>query len=150
MWPMEVDDLSMYLGYCRDTVQMISPPTTGYRIHGNNTFGNVPPFADKMLAIVEKERAGLYPGGKKCRLERDPFIGGRLLYWIKKSVRAKCYSVAGRLLWKGWPMILVAAALRGWSILKGRHRDTLLPYRCKVRSAACRACQMAVETACSR
>jgi hypothetical protein len=126
MWPMEVDDLCLHLGYCRGAVQIVSPPTTGYRQHGHNTFGigNVPPFADKMLAIVEKERAGLYPGGKKRRVERGSFIGGKLLFWIKCSVKAKCYARGARLLWKGWPMILAAVQRRSWSILKGRQPAT--------------------------
>jgi glycosyltransferase involved in cell wall biosynthesis len=119
MWPMEVDDFCLHLG-CEKTVQVISPPTAGYRMHGNNTFGDVQRFAEMMLHIVENESAGVYPGGRDFRRDRRAFVGGKLFYWLRNAVKSKCFLTAGRLLWDGWPMIVAAMLHRLRALLRGR------------------------------
>jgi glycosyltransferase involved in cell wall biosynthesis len=120
MWPMEVDDFCLYLGR-ESTVQLISPATTGYRIHGSNTFGDVPKFAKQMVHIVKNELDGHYPGGEKFRACRRAFIGSKLFYWVKNSVTAHHFILAVTLLWQGRGMLLTAISHRARAIVRGRH-----------------------------
>ena len=119
MWPMEVDDFCLHLG-CERTVQFISPATTGYRMHGSNTFGDVPKFAKQMLHIVKNELDGLYPGGEEFRTCRRAFIGSKLFYWVRNSMRAHHFKLAGTLLWHGRGMLLTAISYRARAIVRGR------------------------------
>jgi glycosyltransferase involved in cell wall biosynthesis len=105
-------DMMMKLGVSGRCVQILSPPTTCYRVHQGNTVHQVPPFIPAMLALIKKEKAGKYPGGSRFRFERYAFLGGPIFFWIKRCLRAHLYANARTLLIKGWMMTLAAAMRR--------------------------------------
>jgi hypothetical protein len=82
-----------------------------------------------MLALIEKEKVGEYPGGARFRFERYAFLGGPIFFWVKKCLRAHLYASAGTLLLQGWMMTL-AAAMRRFFVKLTRaapHRTLQMP-----------------------
>jgi glycosyltransferase involved in cell wall biosynthesis len=113
-------DMMMKLGVSGRCVQILSPPTTCYRVHQGNTVHQVPPFIPAMLTLIKKEKSGEYPGGAHFRFERSAFLGGPIFFWIKKCLRARLYAGARTLFMKGWPMVLDAAMRRFFGKLTRR------------------------------
>lgn len=113
-------DIMMKLGVSGRCVQILSPPTTCYRVHQGNTVHQVPAFIPAMLALIQKEKAGEYPGGSRVRFERYAFLGGPIFFWIKKCLRARLYASANSLFIKGWVMALAAAMRRLFGKLTSR------------------------------
>ncbi len=113
-------DIMMKLGVSGRCVQILSPATTCYRVHPENTVRQVPPFIPAMLALIKKEKAGEYPGGPRFRFERYAFLGGPIYFWIKKCLRARLYANACSLLMKGWLMAFAAAMRRFFGKLTSR------------------------------
>lgn len=104
-------DIMMKLGVSGRCVQILSPATTCYRVHSGNTVRYVSPFIPAMLTLIQKEKAGEYPGGPRFRFERYAFLGGPIFFWIKKCLRAHLYTSANSLLMNGW-MMACAAVMR--------------------------------------
>jgi glycosyltransferase involved in cell wall biosynthesis len=119
-FPGEVDDLLIKLGCSGRAIQICSPPTTGYRVHGGNTVHQVRSFVQMMRRIIRNERTGQYRRGTCTGFERYAFIGGPVFFWAKRSLQARDYVPALRLLASGGPMILAAIFLRFCTIIKGR------------------------------
>jgi glycosyltransferase involved in cell wall biosynthesis len=113
-------DIMMKLGVSGRCVQILSPATTCYRVHLGNTVRHVSPFVPAMLALIKKEKAGEYPGGRRFRFERYAFLGGPIFFWIKKCLRARLYASANSLFIKGWVMALAAAMRRFFGKLTSR------------------------------
>jgi glycosyltransferase involved in cell wall biosynthesis len=120
MFPVEVDDIAMKLGYSGRTVHIWSPPTTGYRIHASNTVHQVPRFVQMMHRIIRNEKAGVYPGGPSHRFKRYAFLGGKVFFWVKRALQVRSYGPALKLFAAGWTMILAAMIQRLYVIVKGR------------------------------
>ena len=119
-----LDDLDMVakLGYCGKSIFVYSPFTALYRMHGGNAVHFVPPFLRSARLILDREHAGLYPGGREKQLERYAFHGGMVFYWTRRALEEGLYRGALQLVARGWPMML-AAVLRKWIIaIKGRRR----------------------------
>lgn len=122
-------DLLMRLGDAGPTVHILSPPTIYHRIHARNSVHDVPPFITAMYEIIRDERSGRgrYPGGKGRRRERYGVIGGRVLFWTKRALRAGLYWDALKLLVLGWPMALIAVTRRLTVLLiKGRRPSEII------------------------
>ncbi|MGC9195924.1 MAG: glycosyltransferase family 2 protein [Syntrophobacteraceae bacterium] len=119
-----LDDVDMVskLGYCGKSILVYSPYTALYRMHAGNTINFVPPFLHSARLIIERERAGLYPGGQKKKLERYAFHGGMVFFWTRKGLEAGLYAGALRLAACGWPMILAAVLRKSIVAVKGRRR----------------------------
>jgi glycosyltransferase involved in cell wall biosynthesis len=113
-------DIMMKLGVSGRCVQILSPATICYRLHPGNTVRQVPPFIPAMLALIEKEKAGEYPGGPRFRFERYAFLGGPIFFWIKRCLRARLYASANTLFLRGWTMALAAAMRRFFGKLTSR------------------------------
>jgi len=113
-------DIMMKLGVSGRCVQMLSPATACYRVHPGNTVRHVSPFVPAMLSLIQKEKAGEYPGGSRFRFERYAFLGGPIFFWIKKCLRAHLYASARSLIMKGWLMALAAATRRFFGKLTRR------------------------------
>lgn len=112
IWPSEIDDLTMKVGYSGRTVHILSHPTVAYRLHAANTMHQVYRFIDTMSMVANKERRGEYPGGPAARMERYAYIGGPLYFWVVKGFRAGLYSKSMRLFFSSWRMIMVAIISR--------------------------------------
>jgi glycosyltransferase involved in cell wall biosynthesis len=117
---LDLQDIVMKLGYAGRLTLICKPPTAFYRIHSANTIHRAPPFIHAVSRIVEKERAGQYPGGGNHRLERSAFLGGLIFFWIKRALHAGLYADAGKLAAWGWPMIIVGVARRCAAWIRGR------------------------------
>jgi glycosyltransferase involved in cell wall biosynthesis len=120
LWPMNDQDLTLRLGNCGRTIQILAPPTTFHRSHAANTVNNVPPYIPSLYKIIHKERAGEYPGGKPRSLERRAIIGGLVVFWAKRAAKARLYGTALKLLVRGLPLAWVAVTRRFGVVLKGR------------------------------
>ena len=120
----QLDDLDMVskLGYCGKCILIFSPCTALYRKHAGNTSHFVPPFLRSARLIIDRERAGLYPGGPEKRLERYAFHGGMVFFWTVKGLNAGLYRSALKLAARGWPMIMVAVLRKSIVVIHGRRR----------------------------
>jgi hypothetical protein len=105
-------DVMMKLGVSGRCVQILSPPTTCYRVHPGNTVRQVAPFIPAMLTLIRKEKTGQYPGGPRFRFQRYAFLGGPIFFWIKKCLRARLYGSAYSLFIQGWMMAFAAVTRR--------------------------------------
>lgn len=119
-----LDDLDMAakLGYCGKSILIYSPFTALYRMHAGNTVHFVPPFLRSARLIIDRERAGLYPGGHRKRFERYAFHGGMVFFWTRRALKQGLYRGAIDLAVCGWPMLLANALRKSIIALKGRRR----------------------------
>ncbi|MGB9235416.1 MAG: glycosyltransferase family 2 protein [Terriglobales bacterium] len=108
IFPSDIDDLAMKLGYSGKTIQILSHPTVAYRVHEQNTVHQVGRFVETMGMLVRKEKNGEYPGGPSCRLERYAFLGGPLYYWFIEGLRDGLYWRSLKFLANSLPLVLVA------------------------------------------
>jgi glycosyltransferase involved in cell wall biosynthesis len=122
-------DLAMKLGYSGKMIMICSPSTCLYRIHATNSIHTVPPFLRVAHRLMGKERAGEYPGGRAHRSERYAYLGGVLLFWVRRAYGARLYRDALWLAISGWSMILAAIARRSVARIKGRHPVETLELR---------------------
>jgi glycosyltransferase involved in cell wall biosynthesis len=120
IWPSEIDDLTMKLGYSGRTIHILSHPTTAYRMHANNTMHQVYRFVDTMHMVIRKEKQGKYLGGPRFQYERYAYIGGAVFFWFKKALGAGLYWPAVKFLASGWLMILAKIASTLRVVIKGR------------------------------
>jgi len=119
IFPSDIDDLTMKLGYSGKTVHILSHPTTLYRVHEHNTIHDIPRFVDTMSIVARKEKNGEYPGGRSRRLERYAFLGGPVYYWFTRALGEGLYLRGLKFLVAGWPMMAVAIGSRLWLKIKG-------------------------------
>ena len=117
---LDLQDLSAKLGYSGPAILVCTPATALYRIHELNSIHDVVPFLTMARRLMDKERARLYPGGRKHRLDRYAWLGGLVFFWIKRAVRAGLYNSVLALLASGWLMIAAAIGRRSFCLLKRR------------------------------
>jgi len=127
IWPSEIDDLTMKMGYSGRTIHILSHPTVGYRIHANNTIHQVSRFLDTMHMVLRKEKMGLYPGGPRLRRERYVYLGSAVIYWFRRAMIAGHYRRAARFLAAGWLMMLAALISKLGHRISGRHPVETIP-----------------------
>ena len=113
-------DLYAKLGYSGTAIVVCSPYTMLYRMHAANSIRCVPPFLRAAHTIMDRERAGQYPGGRSKRFERYARHGGTTAFCIKKAVLAGLYRDAFGLMRRGWSMILAGVVRRSIVVLRGR------------------------------
>jgi glycosyltransferase involved in cell wall biosynthesis len=119
-WPMDHTDLLLRLGASGRTILIFTPLTTLYRVHSRNNSANI---ARALLALhkqLDSGRLGKHAGSKARRYERQALIGGRILGFARRAVKAGFYGDVLKLLRRGWPMALVAVACKVGVVLKGR------------------------------
>ena len=105
-------DLVLKLRDVGPVILVRSPSTVFYRVHEANSIHSVSPFIGMMHLLMQKERAGEYPGGPEYRSQRRAFLGGIVFFWVKRGLRAGLYSKVGKLLASGAPMIAAGFANR--------------------------------------
>jgi teichuronic acid biosynthesis glycosyltransferase TuaG len=121
LFPMEDLDVLVKLLHSGRTVQILAPPTVGYRVHSANTIHQVANCASALRTILRKEKRGGYPNGTIKKRQRYAFLGGPALFWIKRAYKGKLYGEVLRILASGWPMIF-AAGMRGVAVSLRRRR----------------------------
>jgi glycosyltransferase involved in cell wall biosynthesis len=126
MFPLEDFEILVKLSPCH-AIQIVSPPTTSYRVHANNSIHRVGPFVRELRSIIEKIKRSEYPCSRSYRLESYAFVGGPALYWAKRAYSCGLPTDALKLLASGWAMILAAVIYRSRILLKGRRRIEVIP-----------------------
>ena len=120
IFPMDDHDLLIKLGYSGRTVQILEPPTTGYRVHTSNTVHQIDRMTSNLYKLLDREKLHLYPGTGRRRACRFAILGGLILFALKNAIRHKFYRDALQLAAAGWPMVVTAALFRAVAYLRGR------------------------------
>lgn len=120
IWYLDGQDLYAKLAYSGSAILVLSPYTMFYRMHAANSIRSVPPYVQAAHLMIDRERAGQYPGGRLKRFERYARHGGVILFCTKKILRAGLYRDALRLAVRAWTMILAAVILKSIARLKGQ------------------------------
>lgn len=129
LFPMEDQDLVFRLGDSGRTILVLSPATIMHRAHPGNIVNQVPPFLSALQRLLERERSGFYPGGRKRRLERRALFGGLVFHWAKRASRCGLLWDAAKLVNQCWPMVLTALVRRLHILLVGRCPCGAIPIR---------------------
>jgi glycosyltransferase involved in cell wall biosynthesis len=114
-------DLFLRLGFSGKAIVVLFPYTFLYRVHAGGMSRSVPRFISGAYAIIERERAGRYPGGPRRRFERYAYHGGMIYLCMMRGLRAGCYREVIKLVSRGWLMIVAAIIRRAIVRLRG-HR----------------------------
>ncbi len=93
----EDHDLALRLGSARGFVQTMRPVTVGHRVHAGNETGDVRKTIRGMERLVERERAGLYPGGAASRNARRSLIAHHARPVVLRAIQAGALGAAWRL-----------------------------------------------------
>ncbi|MGA2782357.1 MAG: glycosyltransferase [Smithella sp.] len=102
-------------------VVIVQPTTVAYREHATNAVHNIEAMVNGLMALIDAEHNGKYPGGRTRRLERYARIGGPAQQWLRKAIKSGQSRLGFNLLKVAWPMITVCAAQKIW---QGLHRST--------------------------
>ena len=122
-WPMEHSDLLLRLCGPGPAIMILTPPTTLYRIHAQNSSRHPRHVVVEIACLsktIRNEQLGIYPGGKHRGFDRRAFIGNRVYVVARGAIRAGQHWDALKLLARGWPMFLAAVARKLVVPLKGR------------------------------
>ncbi len=133
---MEDLDLIVKLGESGHTVQIISPPTTCYRMHSGNTVKQIRACMSMLTTVIQKEKRREYPGSRTSRLRRYAFIGGPAWFWVKKGCKSSAYRGALVLACKSWLMIAAGFLRRLQIKLRGRRPIELAELHAQARETA--------------
>ena len=106
-----VDDLDFLLRAGNLPVCCIihTPATVYYRLHNENSVRDIPDNLSKLHVIMDLEKQGAYPGGRRCGIARKALIGGHVQSWGRKALKAGLLKQAFYLFVRGMPAILALA-----------------------------------------
>jgi glycosyltransferase involved in cell wall biosynthesis len=138
-------DMLMKLSDAGLTVQILAPETTGYRIHSANARHRVPSMSAGVRKVLDREKAGTYPGGRQLRLDRYAILGAPVFYWIKCACKVRLYGIALAMLARGWPMFLAASARKIRTLVFGRTEPIRVPFDWPVKPSPEPAPQYAIQ-----
>lgn len=123
----DIQDLLNKLGTVGKTILALAPGTVWYRMHSTNAVRSISPFVKGMYVLLDKARAGDYPGGRRANLKRKAWFGGLIFYWTKEALRSGCYREGFKLLAsEGW-LVGLAIVWRGAARIAGRRNTETLP-----------------------
>jgi glycosyltransferase involved in cell wall biosynthesis len=105
-------DICTKVGAAGPAILIRAPKTALYRIHAANTIHSVQPFLQMAHHLLDREAAGLYPGGREFRFYRRAWLGGMIFFWIKRALKAGLYLDAIKLAARGFSMVLAAVVRR--------------------------------------
>jgi glycosyltransferase involved in cell wall biosynthesis len=128
-------DLCAKLSLAGRTILVCAPHVTLYRVHESNSIHNVTPFLKMAHHLMDKEKAGEYPGGGKHRFQRYAMFGGLNVFWLKRAVKAGSYKHAAKLAASGWLMILAGVVRRSYARIATRHPVETLEWPAPPRSS---------------
>jgi hypothetical protein len=116
---MEDVDLLIKLGNAGPAVQILAPYTAFYRVHAGNTMNNISRYLEQIRKLLDKERVGTYPGGRRRRYERYAVMGGHVAGWVRRAVKSGMYRDALVLAALGWPMVFASVVRKCSIALRG-------------------------------
>jgi glycosyltransferase involved in cell wall biosynthesis len=116
---LDVTDLLLKLGLAGRTLVILAPPTVWYRKHSTNITHSVAGMLRCAKVLLQKERAGEYPGGRKHWFARSTCLGGPMWFWIRRAVEAGLYVEAMKLAGSAWFTILAAIVRRFVALGRG-------------------------------
>jgi glycosyltransferase involved in cell wall biosynthesis len=122
LFHLDGQDLYIKLAYSGRAILIQSPHTMLYRMHAGNSIHSVSAYVTAVHIMISREYAGVYPGGPPKRFERYGRHGGVILFCVKRTLHARLYTDAARLVISGWPMILAAISRRIMVCIRGRER----------------------------
>jgi hypothetical protein len=122
-------DLMLKLGTAGLTVQVLSPETKGYRVHGTNVRHRVTAMTAGLFRVMDKEKTDTYPGGTEFRFDRYVIIGAPVRFWVKQARRAGDYALAGKILWRGWRMLGAATVRKIYGVMGRKSAVETLPLK---------------------
>jgi glycosyltransferase involved in cell wall biosynthesis len=116
---LDVTDLLLKLGLAGRTLVILAPPTVWYRKHSANITHSVAGMLRCAQVLLQKERAGEYPGGRKHLFARSTCLGGPMWSWIRRAVGAGLYVEAMKLAGSARFTILAATVRRFIALGRG-------------------------------
>ncbi len=122
IWHLDTQDLYAKLAYSGNAILVLSPYTMLYRMHAANSIRSVRSYIQAGHLIMDRERAGLYPGGPHRQFERYARHGGVIFFCANKLLCAGLFTDALRLAARGGPMILATIIRRSILMLRGRRQ----------------------------
>lgn len=128
---MDIIDLAAKLGYSGKSILVFSPYTLLYRMHATNSIRFIRPFLRAAHLMMNRERAGGYPGGPQKRFERYAFQGGVIFHLTTRALHAGLYVGALLLVLHGWSMLLASITRKLIVRLKGRRPMEVCQLRAK-------------------
>ena len=118
---LDVTDFLLKLGLAGRTLVILSPSTVWYRKHSSNATNSIVATLQCAQVLLQKEKAGDYPGGGNQWFARSACLGGPMWFWIRKAVGAGLYGESLKLAGSGWLTILAAIVWRFILSVKGLH-----------------------------
>lgn len=109
---LDCTDLMMKLGLAGRTLVVNTPPTVWYRKHSTNATRSIAAMLQCAQVVLQKERAGEYPGEQKYWFARATCLGGPMWFWIRRAVEVGLYGEAMKLVGSAWLTILAAIVRR--------------------------------------
>ncbi len=116
----DIQDLLTKMGTAGKLIIILDPATVWYRMHSSNAVHKVHLFVEGIFRLLEKEKSGLYPGGRERRIERFCWYGGLIYYWSKLAILNGHYRDGFRLISRGWWMVLLSSLRRSMGYMTGR------------------------------
>jgi len=116
---LDVTDLMLKLGLAGKTLVILAPPTVWYRKHSAAITYDVAGMLRCAQVLLQKERAGEYPGGRKHLFARSTCLGGPMWFWIRRAVGAGLCVEAMKLAGSAWFTILAAIVRRFIALGRG-------------------------------
>jgi glycosyltransferase involved in cell wall biosynthesis len=120
LFPIEDLDLVAKLGNSGRAILIESPWSVFYRMHSSNAVRQVPRFMEPVRKVIRKAKSGGYPGGVTHRFEIYAFLGGPVLFWIKRAFHAGLYRDVLKLIACGGTMVLSAVIWKCVVAIRGK------------------------------
>jgi glycosyltransferase involved in cell wall biosynthesis len=120
IFPAEDTELLLKLLYEAPAVQILSPPSAYYRVHGENITRQVRRYCAALTLVIKRARERRYTPPEQKRSDAYEFLAGQVLYWSRSGLRTKDYGLAFKILAEGLPMVFVAMTRKVASLAKGR------------------------------
>ena len=117
---LDMTDFLLKSGLSGRTLVILAPPTVWYRRHSASITLSVAGMLRCAHVLLQKERAGEYPGGRKHLFARSTCLGGPIWFWILRAVNEGLYVEALKLAGSAWFTILGAIVRRFIALGRGR------------------------------
>lgn len=115
-FPVEDLDLLLRADGKGNVLIVDNPPTIAYRLHGENSLKQINSVVEKLIFLASEEKRKLHSS-----LDRKALIGGSLLNWLSKSIKAGSIKNASAIIRSGMPEIIIAVirkSLTGLKVIK--------------------------------
>jgi hypothetical protein len=120
IFPAEDTELLLKLLYEAPAIQILSPPSAYYRVHGENITRQVSRYCAALTLVIKRARERRYTPAEHKRSDAYEFLAGQVLYWSRSGLKTKDYGLALKMLAEGLPMVVVAITRKVAGLAKGR------------------------------